>query len=46
MESPQQSKSHRRRAKTSKQVKIIETPMDTPVQESLQEPLQEMIEES
>ena len=46
MESPQQSKSRRRRTKTSKQVKIIENPMEMPVHESIQEPLQEMVEES
>ena len=39
-------KSHRRRTRTSKQVKIIETPMETHVHESIQEPLQEMVEES
>ena len=46
MESPQQSKTCRRRFRTSKYVKIIETPMGTPVHESIQEPLQETIKES
>ena len=44
--SPQQSKSHRRRTKTSKQVKITKTPIETPVHESTKEPLQETVEES
>ena len=46
MESPQQSKSHRRRARTSKQVKIIKTPLEIHKHESIQETLQEMVEES
>ena len=46
IKSPQQSISHRRRIKPSKQVEIIETPMETPVHESILEPLQETVEES
>ena len=47
MESPQPSKSCRRRTKIKKQVEFMETPKETPVhEETIQEPLKEMVEES
>ena len=47
MKSPQPSKSPRRRTRTSKQVKIIDTPIETPVhEETIQEPLKEMDDKS
>ena len=42
MESPRQSKSHRRRTRISKQVEITKTPKTPMHGETIQEPLQEM----